>query len=110
MRHLNAEKAASEQIDLQSAAVLAATLERLEREPGAPDPEQYRLLVTQLGRLLQMLEGHRGLRALLAHYPGAAQLYENLQYEHAGLCLQPLDRSLAAEGLTRKLLGQVATR
>jgi len=34
---------------------------------------------------------------VLEAFPAAAQLYENLNYQHAGLCRSPMDASLAAE-------------
>ena len=95
--------------DLQSAAVLAATLERLERAPRAPDADQYRIVVERLQTQLRALDGEPGLRALLGRFPAAAEIYENLQYAHAGLCLQSLDRSLAAESKAREVLAR-ATR
>jgi hypothetical protein len=41
------------------------------------------------------------LDAVLARVPAAAELYENLNYQHAGLCRSPLDASLAAEAAAR---------
>ena len=37
------------------------------------------------------------LARLLDHYPAAAEVYENLQYAHAGLCRSGLDAAMAAE-------------
>ena len=37
------------------------------------------------------------LHRLLQAAPHTADLYENLRYEMAGLCLHPLDTALAAE-------------
>jgi hypothetical protein len=34
---------------------------------------------------------------VLGAHPAAAELYENLQYEHAGLCRSPLEAALNAE-------------
>jgi hypothetical protein len=44
------------------------------------------------------------LQAVLNTFPAAAELYENLNYQHAGLCRSPLDRSLAAEVKARELI------
>ncbi|MEZ5661239.1 MAG: hypothetical protein R3E83_22845 [Burkholderiaceae bacterium] len=96
--------------DLQSAALLAATLERLERAGGALDPAQYRLLAQRLGEQLRSLEGHPRLRALLERFPSAADLYENLQYANAGMCLHSLEQSLSAEVKMRMAIDQAARR
>jgi hypothetical protein len=44
---------------------------------------------------------------LLDHFPAAAEVYENLQYAHAGLCRVPLEVSLTSELATRSLLDRV---
>jgi len=47
--------------------------------------------------LLHEAEPGEALHALLAVAPATAEIYENLQYAHAGLCRSPLDRATAAE-------------
>jgi hypothetical protein len=37
----------------------------------------------------------------------AAELYENVQYAHAGLCRQPLEAALNAELLARSTLARM---
>jgi hypothetical protein len=47
---------------------------------------------------------------LLDHFPAAGEVYENLQYAHAGLCRAPLEASLVSELATRDLLSRVNRR
>jgi hypothetical protein len=82
---------------LHDLAAMAALLERLERQRRKASAEQYRDVVQRVGRLLEEAEPGDALNALLAAAPATAEIYENLQYEHAGLCLAPLDRAMAAE-------------
>lgn len=76
---------------------MAILLERLERQPRAASAEQYRDVVVRMGQLLAEAEPGDALNALLAVAPATAEIYENQQYAHAGLCRSPLDASLAAE-------------
>jgi hypothetical protein len=92
---------------LLAVARLARLLEALERSGGRVDAGQYRLLVQRLQQALGDVAGHAGLGALLDHFPAAAQVYENLQYECAGLCRSQLDLAVATEGAARALLKRV---
>ena len=83
---------------------LARLLEQLERAPGAIHPEQYRSVVSHLACELESVEHDDTFRKLLDVFPAASQLYENLQYERAGLCRSPLDASLNAERAARSAL------
>ena len=83
--------------ELHDLAAMAALLERLERQPRKASAEQYREVVQRVGKLLEEAEPGVALNALLSVAPAAAELYENLRYAHAGLCLSPLDRATAAE-------------
>ena len=76
---------------------LAQLLERLERNITPTSADQYRSVVQHLSQELGGAEPGEDLNALLDSFPATAQLYENLQYAHAGLCRSPLDASLAAE-------------
>jgi hypothetical protein len=76
---------------------LARLLERLERSMVAVGAEQYRSVATRLAEELGRLPAGEPLDAVLATHPAAAELYENLNYAHAGLCRSPLDASMAAE-------------
>jgi hypothetical protein len=95
--------------DPTSTRVLAALLERLERSPTAVDAQQYRSVVRHLADALEHYDAGDGLDALLAEFPAASQLYENLQYEHAGLCRSSLDAALAAEMQARQWIARAAS-
>jgi len=86
---------------------LAQLLERLERNLVPTSPEQYRSVVEHLSKELGEVEPGEDLHVLLDSFPATAELYENLNYAHAGLCRSPLDASLAAEvrakGVIRRL-------
>jgi hypothetical protein len=77
--------------------VLAQMLERLDRSAHAVDAEQYRAVAARLAAELQAVPRDAALEGVLESFPAAAQLYENLNYQHAGLCRSPMDASLAAE-------------
>lgn len=91
-------------------ARLSALLERIDRSPGRPDPAQYRQLVGRINEELQHRAADPGLRELLASFPSTAELYENLQYGAAGLCLSPLERSVETEQMMRRVLQSLAGR
>ena len=78
-------------------AVLAQTLERLDRSARAVDAEQYRTVVARLAAELEAAPRDGTLEKVLDAFPSAAQLYENLNYRHAGLCRSPMEAGLAAE-------------
>ena len=81
--------------------VLAQMLERLDRSAQAVDAKQYRTVAARLAAELQAAPRDAALEAVLESFPAAAQLYENLNYQHAGLCRSPMDASLAAEFAAR---------
>ena len=91
--------------ELLSLVRLAQLLEGVEHR--AVDPHQYRLLAEKLGAELSERQGHEALSGLLDHFPAAAEVYENLQYGHAGLVRAPLEMSLNSELATRSLLERV---
>ncbi|RZJ07501.1 MAG: hypothetical protein EOP39_16230 [Rubrivivax sp.] len=82
-------------------------LQGLEGQGHAAHPHQYQLLVQKLTAELSAHQGHDALPALLDHFPAAGEVYENLQYRHAGLCRVPLEMSLTSELAVRELLGRV---
>jgi hypothetical protein len=47
--------------------------------------------------VLRAVPNDAALDAVLEASPSTAQLYENMQYEHAGLCRSPLEAALEAE-------------
>lgn len=91
--------------ELLSLVRLAQLLEAVEHR--SVDPHQYRLLAEKLSAELGEHQGHDALAGLLDHFPAAAELYENLQYAHAGLCRAPLEMSLNSELAVRDLLARV---
>jgi hypothetical protein len=84
--------------------VLARVLERLECSPVRVDAEQYRAVVDYLAAELEVAPRDAGLEMLLENFPATAQLYENLNYQHAGLCRSPIQHSLTAEVEARAAL------
>ncbi|MCR5883152.1 hypothetical protein LRS03_09915 [Rhizobacter sp. J219] len=76
---------------------LAQLLERMERRLVPMAADQYRSVVDHLSKELADVPPGDDLDFLLQAFPATAELYENLQYAHAGLCRSPLDASLQAE-------------
>lgn len=87
---------------------LSQLLQALDGQGGAADPHQYRLLVRKISAELLTHQGHEALAGLLDHLPASAEIYENLQYAHAGLCRASLALSLSSELAARELLGRVS--
>lgn len=94
--------------DLGAAFALARLLERIERQPLAVTPAQYRLVAERLGAALEQAPAGAELEALLAASPIATELYENRRYELAGLCRSPLEAALNAELQARDALRKAA--
>ncbi len=92
---------------LRDLAMLAALLERIERDARRPDPEQYRLLVARIREQLRCLPMDAALDAMLAGFPATAEIYENLRYELAGLCRAPLAHSVGTERAARELIARI---
>jgi hypothetical protein len=86
---------------------LARLLDHLERQP-APPADQYRSVVQHLNLELAAIPPGEELDMLLQAFPATAELYENLQYAHAGLVRSDLDRSLQAELQARELIRNVS--
>jgi hypothetical protein len=91
-------------------ATLAGMLERLERSRQPVDAVQYRSVVDKLRDELAGLRPGPALSRLFQASPATAELYENLRYEHAGLCLRPLEAALAAESLARGAIERARRR
>jgi len=85
---------------------LVALLERLDRSSVPVGADQYRSVVLHLVDQFDQTPSDAGLRALLDSHPAAAELYENLNYRHAGLCRSPLDAALAAEVSARQVIAR----
>lgn len=76
---------------------LVQVLRKLEHSRVPVNADQYRALVAQIVTELDNHPRDAGLEALLAAVPELAELYENLNYAHAGLCRSPLEASVRAE-------------
>ena len=107
---MNATKPFTRKTDLTVTHVLAELLERLERSPEPVGAEQYRSVVQHLVSELGVVEPGTALRALLDSHPAAAELYENVNYQYAGLCRSALDASLAAEQQAKEVLSKAMRR
>jgi hypothetical protein len=83
--------------------MLARMLERLDRSSVAVDAQQYRDVVEHLSEQLRTAP-QDALEVLLEASPATAELYENLQYEYAGLCRSPLETALNAELAARSVI------
>jgi hypothetical protein len=75
---------------------LAHVLQKMEGSTQV-SAQQYRSVVQRLSEALSTVPADAALQAVLDAHPAAAELYENLQYEHAGLCRSPLEWSMRAE-------------
>ena len=87
--------------------MLARMLERLDRSAVPVDAQQYRGVVEHLGEQLRNAPNDAALEAILDGSPATAELYENIQYEHAGLCRSPLETALNAELAARAAIDAV---
>jgi predicted NAD/FAD-binding protein len=83
--------------ETKNLVMLARMLERLDRSAVAVDPQQYLGVVEHLAEALRAMPTDAALEAVLEASPSTAELYENLQYQHAGLCRSPLESGLNAE-------------
>jgi ferritin-like metal-binding protein YciE len=84
--------------------MLARMLERLDRSAEPVDPQQYRGVVEHLAEVLRTVPHDAALEAVLEASPATAELYENMQYQHAGLCRSPLEAALNAELSARSVI------
>jgi hypothetical protein len=107
---MNVTKPSRSRADLTVIHTLAALLERLEHSAVAVGAEQYRSVVSHLADELAVVEPDVRLRALLDTHPATAELYENLNYRHAGLCRSPLDMALSAELGARDAIARAMRR
>ena len=94
---MNATRPVAPKISLDVTERLAQLLERLEHSVVPVGADQYRSVVMHLVNEFADVAPGAALGRLLDHYPAAAEVYENLQYQHAGLCRSALDAAMAAE-------------
>lgn len=90
--------------DLLVTHVLARLLDRLDQSTAPVGAEQYRAVAQHLSNELHDIKPDGRLNALLEAHPAMAELYENLNYQYAGLCRSSLDSSLAAERQARQAI------
>lgn len=107
MLSVTARPASSPPANLAVATMLSQLLERLEHTAWPFGAEQYRSIVRHLAEELTEVAGDTQLTTLLDAYPAAAELYENLNYRHAGLCRSPLEPALRAELQARQVIDRV---
>ena len=110
MELMNTTDNPSPKTDLAVTHVLAQLLEKLEHSPVPVGAEQYRSVVEHLVHEFEDVEQGAELGRLLDAYPAAAEVYENLNYKHAGLCRSALDVSLAAEVSAREAIARAMRR
>ena len=104
---MNATKSQSAKNILMVTHVLAELLERLDHSTQPVPAEQYRSVVLHLMDEFAGIESSLALRALLDTHPAASELYENVNYRHAGLCRTALDAATAAESEARQAISRV---
>lgn len=100
----SASKAPGASLDV--AERLAQLLERLDRSAVPVGADQYRSVVMHLVHEFGDVESSPALGRLLDHYPAASELYENVNYQHAGLCRSALDVSLSAEMRAKEVIAR----
>lgn len=88
---------------------LAHLLERLERSGSSVDAGQYRLVASHLAQALATEAPGERLHAVLRTFPAAAELYENINYQYAGLCRSPLQTALDAEAKAVELIRRLGS-
>jgi hypothetical protein len=101
---MNATQPTSSRNRLAVTYTLAHLLEQLERSTQPVSAEQYRSVVSHLVNEFSDVASDTALSALLDAHPAAAELYENVHYEHAGLCRSSLEFSLAAEQQAKEVI------
>jgi hypothetical protein len=87
---------------------LSRLLQRLEQSQEPVGADQYKAIVARLSDELSNVEMDDSLRLLLNAHPAAAELYENLNYQHAGLCRSPLEASMQAELMAKDVIARAA--
>lgn len=93
---------------LRVVATLARLLTTLDQAPRQVSADQYRSVAQRLAGALDLAEPDEALDLLLAHFPSAAEVYENLRYQQAGLVRHALEPAMKAEQLARAALDKAA--
>lgn len=110
MESMNDIKPQAAPARLAVAVLLSQLLQRLDHSAESVGAEQYRSVVRHLVEDLEQLNGDAALPRLLDSFPSVAELYENLNYRHAGLCRSPLEPALGAEVQARQVIGRAMRR
>jgi len=105
---MSASTAKSFHAQLETAIALAQVLERVEHGIEPVSADQYQLLVARLKAALTVDLPEPALNAILVALPAAAELYENMHYQVSGLSRSSLDKSVASELLTTKVLARIS--
>ena len=103
---MNATQNQSSPSNLTVTHVLAQLLERLEHSTAKVGAEQYRSVVEHLAHEFHVIPSSVELGALLDAHPAAAELYENLHYDVAGLCRSSLETAIEAERQAREAINR----
>lgn len=96
--------------NLDITETLAQLLERIEHSAVPVGADQYRSVVMHLVHEFADVEQGVALGRLLDAYPAAAEVYENLNYQHAGLCRSALDASMGAELRAKEAIARAMRR
>ncbi|MBC7434897.1 MAG: hypothetical protein H7332_02380 [Bdellovibrionales bacterium] len=107
---MNDTRTPSSKASLINAQILSDLLERLDCSEVPVDAGQYRSVVLHLVHEIGDAGPGAELAVLLDSHPAASELYENLNYEYAGLCRSSLDASLAAEKQARAAIERAMHR
>ena len=105
---MSSPKVESIRSSVHTAFSLAHLLENIDRSGAPIDAAQYRIVVARLQDALSQPLPEAALTALLNTYPSAAEVYENMHYDVAGLSRSPLERSVASESLARQVISRFA--
>lgn len=105
---MSASNAASVRTRLETVIALAHLLERFERSTAAVSADQYQLIVSRLKAALSQELPDDALQAVLNAHPAAADLYENMHYEHSGLSRSSLERSISSEILAAQVIARAS--
>lgn len=89
---------------------LAHLLKRFERNPLEASADQYRHLAARLKEELERAPVDARQDAILRVYRAAADIYENLRYEFAGLCRVPLEQAASTELEAKRVIDAAAKR
>ena len=95
---------------VHTAFSLAHLLERIERSGGAVDAHSYRHVVARLQEALSGPLPESALAAVLRSYPSAAEVFENMNYAHAGLSCASLECKVASEVQAAQALRRASQR